>query len=134
MGGEWVANPFAGIASDARLSEASQRSARVAIMMSEENKLRIFDEAFLAEENGEISSAIELYLIIANEKYVSAQVNLGNIFDDIGRHEDAAYWYKRAVRQGNRDAAQNLVVHFRDLGQRRRENYWKRRYSDMGTA
>ena len=100
-------------------------------MISEENKLKIFEEAFSAEAIGNTSSAIELYLRIASENYVSAQINLGNIYDDIGKHEDAAYWYKRAVRQGNRDAADNLAIHFQDLGNKRRENYWKKKFLSM---
>jgi TPR repeat protein len=96
--------------------------------------LKIFSEAFEAEAAGNLPDAVQLYQRAANMGFVSAQINLGNIFDDVlkpPRPDLALYWYKRAARTWAA-GAMNLAIHYGKVNNSRRRLHWLRKAAAMG--
>lgn len=77
----------------------------------------LFIRACGHEEAGELRSALRLMLAAAKLGDTSAQVNVGNYYDDgtiVRRNRSAAlYWYKRAYRRGVSSGANNIGVLYR---------------------
>jgi TPR repeat protein len=88
------------------------------------------------EERGEMRPAFRLMLAAAKLGDVSAQVNVGNYYDDgqgVRRNRTAAlYWYKRAYKRGDSGAARNIGVIWRNAGNHQRSLYWFSRAVKMG--
>jgi TPR repeat protein len=87
------------------------------------------------EERGLIPEALRAYTVAARLGSSSAQVNLGNILDDVvkpSRTSEAKAWYKRAVKRGNPSGAWNLAMHYRNNGNPRWYRYWLRVAADLG--
>lgn len=80
------------------------------------------DDEFLigwkAYETGSYEKAIEHWLPLAGTGHVSAQLNLGTLYDyGMGTTVDksqAAYWYTQAAQQGNQAAQYNLGMMYYD--------------------
>lgn len=78
----------------------------------------LFERATKQWEDGKLRSAFHLFLAGAKAGDSGAQVNLGNFYSDgtgVKPNRDRAlYWYRRACRQGERSAANNIGVVLRD--------------------
>jgi TPR repeat protein len=71
------------------------------------------------EDEKSFDEAAIFYLMAAKMGNASAQSNLGNLLDDkvsLPRPDEAVYWYKKAVKNGNSVGAWNLAMHYRNLG------------------
>ena len=88
------------------------------------------------EEQGRMRVAFRLMLAAAKLGSISAQINVGNYYDDgrgVRRNRTAAlYWFKRAYRRGDYCAAHNIGVVSRNEGNHRRSLYWFSRAVKMG--
>ena len=78
----------------------------------------LFIRANKEAEAGNLKAAFRLYLAAAKAGDSSCQINLGNLYDEgsgVRRNRSAAmYWYKRAYRRGERCAAHNIGVMWRN--------------------
>lgn len=88
------------------------------------------------EEEGKMHDAFRLMLAAAKLGNVSAQVNVGNYYDDgqgVRRNRSAAlYWFKRAYRRGDSTAAHNIGVVWRNAGNMKRSIFWFSRAVNLG--
>lgn len=103
--------------------------------MAKKDALGVFSEAFHAQEAGDLETAIRLYKKASRMGFVSAQTNLGNLYDDVlvpSQPRKAVETYRRAVRRGSEVGAWCLAVHYRNLGERRWYRYWLARAAAMG--
>jgi TPR repeat protein len=95
----------------------------------------MWKNASLAEDRGDISTAINLYEKSAKLNFAYSQNNLANIFDDKlvpSREKEAVYWYKKAISNGYSTAAWNLAKHYQNKGNKRWYRYWLERAVQMG--
>jgi TPR repeat protein len=73
-----------------------------------------FDEAYRHEESGDYKRAYAALLTGAKLGDSSCQINLGNAYADgsgVRKNlEEAARWYKKAYRNGERCGALNLAI------------------------
>jgi TPR repeat protein len=78
----------------------------------------LFIRANKEAEAGNLKVAFRLCLAAAKAGDSSCQINLGNLYDEgsgVRRNRSAAmYWYKRAYRRGERCAAHNIGVMWRN--------------------
>lgn len=85
---------------------------------------------------GETTLATSLFKIAARMGNTVAQVNLANLYDDGSSYDSSfrrsRYWYKRAWRSGQGEAAYNLAVAFRLRGDHVREERWLARAAALG--
>lgn len=96
------------------------------------NKKLDTDQLFLkserSEEAGDLKGAFKCLLAAARLGHVGAQINLGNFYASgkgVRRNlENAAYWYKRAYKNGNNDGALNLAIDRRNEGDIRSAVIW----------
>jgi len=69
-------------------------------------------------DEGNLRSAFRLFLAGAKAGDTGCQINLGNFYSDgtgVKRNRTLAlYWYRRAYRRGQRSAANNIGIVFRD--------------------
>ena len=90
------------------------------------------------EEQGKMRAAFRLMLASAKLGNVSAQVNVGNYYDDgrgVRRNRLAAlHWFKKAYRRGYSSAAHNIGVVYRKEGKAHRSLYWFSRSVQLGDA
>lgn len=96
---------------------------------------KLFVEAFSAEEEGQLETAVLLYARSASLGSSSAMINLGNLYDDILDPRDpmqAVKYYEDAVRFGNPDGASCLAAHYKNLEDHRLYQHWLKRAADMG--
>jgi TPR repeat protein len=88
------------------------------------------------EEKGKMRDAFRLMLAAAKLGSISAQINVGNYYDDgrgVGRNRSAAlYWFKRAYRRGDSGGAHNIGVVWRNEGKPQRSLYWFTRAVKLG--
>lgn len=96
----------------------------------------LFCRAEKCEEDGSQNEAFEYTRRAAELGHLSAQVNLGNYFS-WGRgvkksDEEAAYWYKRAYRQGNDAGAFNLAIDKLRMKKLRAAIFWFERARALG--
>ena len=88
----------------------------------------LFTRAAEQVDKGNLRSAFRLYLAAARAGDRSCQVNLGNCYDDgtgVRRNRSAAlYWYMRAYRRGESNAAHNLGVMWRNEQKFKRARNW----------
>ena len=88
------------------------------------------------EEQGELRAAFRLMLAAAKLGNGSAQINVGNYYDDgrgVRRNRAAAlYWFKRAYRRGDSCAAHNIGVVWRNERRFQRAVYWFSRAVELG--
>ena len=92
------------------------------------NPERLFREAELREEAGDFRTAFRLLSAAAQLGHVGGQLNLGNFYA-WGRGarknlEKAAYWYKKAYKNGYSDGALNLAIDRRNQGDIRSAVIW----------
>ncbi len=95
-----------------------------------------FAQASRLLERGRIQEAFRLFLEAAKAGDSSAQLNVGYLYDTgqgITRSRpQAVYWYRRAVRQGEAAAANNIGTLYRDEGRLRLAVRWFGKAADMG--
>lgn len=88
------------------------------------------------EENGKMGAAFRLMLAAAKLGNPSAQINVGNYYDDgrgVRRNRSAAlYWFKRAYRRRDSTAAHNIGCVWRREGKSLRSLYWFFRAVKLG--
>lgn len=88
------------------------------------------------EEQGKMRVAFRLMLAAAKLGSTSAQINVGNYYDDgrgVSQNRSAAlYWYKRAYRRGDSSGAHNIGVVWRNAGKPQRSLYWFTRAVSLG--
>jgi TPR repeat protein len=87
--------------------------------ISRQRKLDLlFRRAYEKEEEGSLRSAFRLYLAGAKAGDSRCQISVGNCYSDgIGIKPNralAVYWYRRAYRHGERCAAHNIGIVYRD--------------------
>lgn len=102
---------------------------------SDKDPLKVFSEAFHAQEEGNLDKAISLYKQASRMGFAPAQTNLGNIYDDVldpAQPRKAVELYRKAVKLGSRAGASCLAAHYRNLGNNRWHFYWLRRAAEMG--
>jgi TPR repeat protein len=96
----------------------------------------VFIRADRLEDAGNLKAAFRLFLAGAKAGDRACQLNVGNYYDDgkgIRRNRDAAlYWYKRAYRRGERCAAHNIGILWRNEREPRRALSWFKRAVKMG--
>jgi TPR repeat protein len=89
---------------------------------------RVFREAEQEEERGNYRAAFLLLLDAAQLDHHMSQLHLGNFYaSGCGTRKDlkkAAFWYKRAHRNGNNDGALNLAIDRREQGNFRSAVTW----------
>lgn len=87
-------------------------------------------------EQGKMRAAFRLMLAATKLGNTSAQINVGNYYDDgqgVRRNRPAAlHWFKRAYRRGDSTAAHNIGVVWRKEGKPRRSLYWFSRAVQLG--
>jgi TPR repeat protein len=92
------------------------------------NPEKLWLEAERYEEAGDFRRAFKCLLAAAELGHSSCQVNLGNFYaagKGVRRSlKKAAYWYKRAYRNGDRTAASNLAIDRRNAGNIRSAVTW----------
>lgn len=99
------------------------------------NELAVFTQAFDAQEKGDVETAIRLYKRASRMGSTSAQLNLGNIYDDVlipAQPLKAVQMYRKAVKLGDPGGAWNLAIYYKKLGKKRWHRYWLRRAASMG--
>jgi TPR repeat protein len=88
------------------------------------------------EEQGKMRPAFQLMLASAKLGSISAQINVGNYYDDgrgVRRNRSAAlYWFRRAYGRGDSIAAHNIGVVWRNDGKPHRALYWFSRSVKLG--
>lgn len=102
---------------------------------SQDEAFRIWWRGAECEEAGDVRGAIRLYTRAAKLGQPLAQSNLANLLDDKvkpSRAAEAVYWYKRAIKSGNENAAWNLAIHYRNRGSDRWYKYWLQIAANMG--
>jgi TPR repeat protein len=96
---------------------------------------KLFIRADQAEEQGRVEEAVELLLRAATLEHTGAQINLGNQYSQ-GRgvpksDSKAAYWYKRAYKNGEESGALNLAIDKLKKGNSRSAIFWLKRAVEM---
>lgn len=80
--------------------------------------------------------ALQFLRAAAESGDADAQLALGDCLSEANgttrNISEAAMWYRRAARQGERFAAFNLSTLYRDQGNRERERYWLKRADRLG--
>lgn len=113
----------------------SRRSGRKAAAKAPPADTR-FAQASHLLERGRIKQAFLLFLEVAKEGDSSAQLNVGYFYDTgqgVSRSRTlAVYWYRRAVRQGEAAAANNIGTIYRDEGRLRLAIRWFGKAANMG--
>jgi len=94
----------------------------------------LFQRADKEWEAGRLKSAFRLFLTCAKAGDSGCQVNLGTFYrDGIGmkpNRDRALYWYRRAYRNGERTAASNVGVLYRDERKLKQALAWFERAKD----
>ena len=97
---------------------------------------RLFTEANAAWDKGELQQAFVLFTQAARLGDRSSQLDLGYFYDQgLSVKKDkkkALEWYRRAYRQGDAGAANNIATVYRDFGNTRRMLWWFRQAAAMG--
>jgi TPR repeat protein len=73
----------------------------------------LFDKAVAEAEAGKTVSALEKFVALGLQGYVSAQINAGTLHDSLGEYEDAHYWFSEALKNGEATAGYQLGVYYR---------------------
>ena len=95
----------------------------------------LLQQAFIAEESGEIISAIKLFKRASRYGSNDARSKLGTIYSDVlspPNYRQAIYWYKKGVDEGDSSCAWNLAMLNAGLGKRRGYEQWLKVVSRMG--
>jgi TPR repeat protein len=96
----------------------------------------LFERASRKWDEGEVIAAFRLFLAAAKLGDTSSQINLGYFYaHGIGvkaNRELALYWYRRAYRRGERCAANNIGVVFRDEQKLKQALKWFERAVSLG--
>lgn len=75
-----------------------------------------FRNGVLAYNDEDYITAINIFLNLANEQYVSAQYYVATMFDEgegtLANYEQSAYWYRRAAENGHMGAQYALGVSY----------------------
>lgn len=102
------------------------------------NTRQTFLEAERFEEAGEFRKAFKCLLEGARLGHVGCQINLGNFYaQGTGVRRDlkrAAYWYKKAYRNGQDTGAFNLAIDRRNEGDMRSAVFWLKKAVAMNSG
>ena len=105
------------------------------VQTDSENSERLFEDAELREEKGDLAGAFKSHLLAAQLGNVLSQLAVGNFYaNGTGvppSLEQAAQWYRKAYRNGVSAAAINLSVELQDRGKMRGAIAWLKRAVDM---
>ncbi len=97
---------------------------------------RLFERANEYWDKRKLRSALRLFQIGAKAGDSGSQINLGNFYlDGIGLKPNRAlalYWYRRAYQRGERCAANNMGIVFRDEKKYAQALRWFERAVDLG--
>ena len=95
----------------------------------------MFGEAERYEEMGDFRSAFKRLLVAAQLGHFMSQLALGNFYAwgrGVRRDpEKAAYWYKKAYKNGNSDGAYNLAIDRKNEGNVRSAVTWFKKAVEM---
>jgi TPR repeat protein len=95
-----------------------------------------FSKASGLLERGRIAEAFRLFLTAAKAGDSSAQLNVGYLYDTgqgvSQSRVQAMYWYRKAVRQGEAAAANNIGTLYRDEGRLRLAIRWFANAASLG--
>ncbi len=95
----------------------------------------LFERANKQWDQGNLRSAFRLFLAAANAGNTGCQINLGNFYNNgigVKRNRTLALrWYRRAYRRGERAAASNIGVMYRDEKKLRMALKWFERAVKM---
>jgi len=98
----------------------------------------LFRDAEQYEEKGNLRSAFECLLAAAQLGHAMSQVSVGNFYASgkgVRRSlQRAAYWYKRAYKNGYRDGALNLAIDRRNEGNTRSAVMWLKKAIAMNSG
>jgi len=98
----------------------------------------LFNEADKYEEMGDFRNAFKCFLAAAQLGHHMSQLNLGNFYASgtgVKRSlEKAAYWYKKAYKNGNNDGALNLAIDRRNEGNLRSAVIWFKKAIAMNSG
>jgi TPR repeat protein len=99
------------------------------------NLERLFEDAELKEERGDLAGAFKSHLTAAQRGNILSQLAVGNFYakgTGVPRSfEDAAQWYRKAYHNGVSAAAINLSIELQDQGNIRGAVDWLKRAVDM---
>lgn len=99
---------------------------------------KLFVEAGRFEEKDDLKNAFQCFHAVAHLGHALSQVSLGNFYaDGVGVRKDrpkAAYWYKKAYRNGYRDGAMNLAIDRRNEGNTRSAVVWFKKAIAMNSG
>jgi uncharacterized protein len=99
---------------------------------------KLFAEASALYDAGDHKGAAVLFRRAALNGDDGSQLNLGYLYDEglgVRRNPKIAMaWYRKAARQGNCSAANNIATIHRDRGNHRRAIEWFRRAMGQGCA
>jgi TPR repeat protein len=99
------------------------------------NSDRLFEDAESREARGDLAGAFRSHLAAARLGSILSQLAVGNFYafgtGVSPSGEKAAYWYKKAYRNGLSSAALNLSLMLKDAGNIRGAVAWLRRAIDM---
>ena len=88
----------------------------------------LFRAAEILEEAGDLVGAFRCTLAAAELDYAMGQLNLGNLYSSgAGTRKDlrrAAFWYRKAFRNGMVDGAFSLAIDYRKQGDIRSATAW----------
>lgn len=88
----------------------------------------LFYQAYKYEDQGKFKKAFDCLLSAARLEHTGSQINLGNFYSwGKGVKKDlknAAYWYRRAYRNGDATGAYNLAIDRKKEGQTRSAVLW----------
>ncbi len=97
---------------------------------------RLFTEANVAWDKGDLEKAFALFARAAEMGDVSSQIDLGYFYDNglfVKKDQSRAIkWYYKAYRQGDAGAANNIATVYRDLGETKKMLWWFRRAAELG--
>lgn len=91
-------------------------------------------KAYAMWDKGKDKEAFFIFLDCAKNNEKIAFNTLGYFYDHaigtIRNLEKALYWYKRAARSGDTIAFNNIYLLYKEIGNRRRELYWKKKLNN----
>jgi TPR repeat protein len=90
------------------------------------------------EEGGDFRNAFRFLTLAAQLGHIGSQLNLGNYYawgkGTRRNSRKAAYWYKKAYRNGHSDGAHNLAIDWRNEGNLKSAVVWLKKAIEMNNG